>query len=224
MSSLCQVVEVVVFNRSVSDLKWRVLAQLEREDTKLEFSEAVSTQEKHYHYEGETAFPDTKFCVAIAYARKNWRGAIIPSSRKRATRLIVRPHLRWEFPLYLVGGHTALPWLHEMFELHVRRQFRAYAGAMTLVNKDVRYVGLEVVMTAHDIRENPAAPVDIWDRAVSSYFAKSERRGEALSYGDLQSPLPTRDEAAFRWPTAAAFQRRPLRGGVYSWQGGAPSG
>lgn len=213
-----------MFNRSVSDLKWRVLAQLERGDTTLAFSETVSTREKLYHYEGETAFPDTKFCVAILYARKNWQGAIIPASKKRATHLVVRPHLRWEFPLDLVGEHTALPWLHEMFELHVRRQFSAYTGANTQAKKDIRYVGLELIMNADDIRDNPAAPIELWDRAVASYLAKSGRQGETISYGDLQSPLPTRDEAAFRWPTGVAFQRRPLRGGAYRWQDGAPCG
>lgn len=212
-----------MFDRSVSDLKWRILAELEQEDTTLAFSEATSAYEKLYHYDGHPAFPDTKFCLSIAYARKNWQGTIIPSSKKKATCLIVRPHLRWEFPLDMVGKNTALPWLHEMFELHIRRNFTAYTGAVPLPNKDIRFVGIEVVMNARDIRENPAAAVELWDQAFTSYIATSERRGEALSCGDLQSPVPTRDEAAYRWPSGVAFQRRPLRGGTYRWQDGVPS-
>lgn len=216
-----------MFEAKVSDLKWRVLARLERETTTLAFSESVSAQEKHHHYDGETPFADTSFCVTTVYARKNWQGIIVPCTRSKATRLIVRPHLCWEFPEGFVSDGGGIPWLHEMFELHIRRHFNAYAGTRTHSGKTVYFVGVEKIMTARDIGKNSSAPIDLWDRAVASYIAKSKQNGDrvsSLSHGSLQTPLPVRDGAASRWTNGVAFQRRPLRGAAYRWQGGLPCG
>ena len=216
-----------MFEAKVSDLKWRVLARLEREQTTLAFSEAISSQEKHHHYEGETPFAETSFCVSTVYARKNWRGIITPCAKNKATRLIVRPYLYWEFPEGFVCEGGGIPWLHEMFELHVRRFFDAYAGTRTQAGKTIYFVGVETIMSARDIRENPSAPIELWNRAVASYLAKSnndESPSQASNQRFLKTPLPVRDGAASRWANGVAFQRRPLRGAAYRWQGGQPCG
>ncbi len=216
-----------MFGRKVSDLKWRVLAQLERENTPLAYSEAVSGQEKHHIFEGRTPFPDTTFCISTVYARRSWNRSVVPCARKKATHLIVRPHIQWEFPEHVLKENGGLPWLHEMFELHVRRFFTAYAGANTRSEKTTPFVGVEIVMSARDIMENPSAPIKLWDRAIASYLAKADRQDvqeAASSCGSLKTPLPTRDEGASRWANGVAFQRRPLRGAAYRWQGGAPCG
>lgn len=215
-----------VFEAKVSDQKWRVLARLEREKNTLAYLESVSSQEKHHHYEGETAFADTSFCVATVYARKNWQGVVTPCGKSKATRLIVRPHLCWEFPESLICEGGGIPWHHEMFELHVRRHFNAYAGKRTRSGKTTYFVGVETIMTARDIRENAGAPIELWDRAVTSYLARESREEVAVpsSLTPLQTPLPIHDAATSRWTNGAAFQRRPLRGAAYRWQGGQPCG
>ncbi len=216
-----------MFEAKVSDLKWRVLARFEREQNTLAFSEAANGREKHHHYEGETPFADTSFCVSTVYARKNLQGIVTPCAKHKATRLIVRPHLCWAFPEDFVCEGGGIPWLHEMFELHVRRFFDAYAGARTHSGKTTYFVGIETIMNARDIRENSAAPIELWDRAIASYLARSnndEGLAAASSQRFLKTPLPIRDGAASRWANGVAFQRRPLRGAAYRWQGGQPCG
>ncbi len=216
-----------MFEAKVGDLKWRVLARIEREQNTLAYSEAVSPHEKHHFYEGETPFADTKFCVATLYARKHWRGGVVPCSRRKATHLIVRPHLRWEFPKDLVAESGGLPWLHEMFELHIRRFFKPYAAVAETSDKTIHSVGVEVVMSARDIRENPGAPIELWDRAIASYLAKSSHDEELTppaSAGVLKTPLPTHGGAPSRWANGAAFQRRSLRAASYRWQDGLQRG
>lgn len=207
-----------VFEAKVCDLKWRVLARLEREKTSLAFSESINAHEKHHHYNGETPFADTSFCVTTVYARKNWQGIIAPCARSKATRLIVRPHLCWEFPENFVGDGGGIPWLHEVFELHIRRYFKAYAGTRTHSGKTIYFVGVEMTMTARDIRQNSSAPIELWDRAIASYLSKTKHgtdQAPRLSRGSLQTPLPIHDGAASRWVSGGAFQRRPLRGASY---------
>lgn len=216
-----------MFEAKVSDLKWRVLARFEREQNTLAFSEAVSSQEKHHHYESETPFADTTFCIATVYARKNWQGVVTPCARNKATRLIVRPHLCWEFPEGFVCDNGGIPWLHEMFELHARRFFDAYAGTRTHSGKTTYFVGVETIMSARDIQENAGAPFELWNRAVASYLARSNSDEGLVSNSSqrpLKTPLPIGDGAASRWANGVAFQRRPLRGAAYRWQGGQPCG
>ncbi len=215
-----------MFEAKVSDLKWRVLAQFEREQNSLAYSEAAGDREKRHYYECETPFADTTFCVTTAYAHQTWQGVVVPCAKKRATRLIVRPHLRWEFPEELVSNRGGIPWLHEMFELHVRRYFSAYAGTRTHKGTTTCFVGLETIMTARDLRENAGEAVELWDRAISSYLAKSnhEELASATNEGRLQTPLPVHDGGVSRWMNGVAFQRRSLRGAAYRWQGGQPCG
>ncbi len=216
-----------MFEGKISDLKWRVLARLEREHNTLAFSEAVNAYGKHHFYEGKTPFADSVFCVAMVYARKSWQGVLTPCAKKRATHLIVRPHLRWELPEDFTSDSGGIPWLHERFELHVRRFFNAYADVKTRAGKTTHVVGVEIVMSARDICADPGAPIDLWDRAVKSYLARSGHQNEDVAATDawrLRTALPTRDAAASRWSSGVAFQRRPIRGAAYRWQGGAPCG
>ncbi len=216
-----------MFKTKVSDLKWRVLAQIERGQYVLTSSEVIGPYEKHHHYEGETPFPRTTFCVATIYARKSLRGTFVPCAKNKATHLIVRPHLRWELPEDLTSDCSGLPWLHEKFELHVRRFFNAYAGSKPLAGNRLHFIGLETVMSARDISNSPSAPIDLWDRAVTSYLARSTTQTEEASAptaAPLASSFPNHDATTSRWPSGVAFQRRPVRGAAYRWQGGVPNG
>ncbi len=216
-----------MFKAKVSDLKWRVLAQIERGQYVLTSSEVIGPYEKLHHYEGETPFPRTTFCVATIYARKTLRGAYVPCAKNKATHLIVRPHLRWELPEDLTSDSAGLPWLHEKFELHLRRFFNAYAGTKVHAGNRLHFIGLETVMSARDISDNPSAPIDLWERAVASYLAQAKTQSEEVpspAAAPLAASLPIHDAAASRWSSGVAFQRRPIRGAAYRWQGGVPCG
>ncbi len=168
-----------MFHRRVWRYKWLVLAPFEKHMDGVKYAEIIGPYEKRYQFGSVSGLHGLPFCVSIAYARSVWQGEHKPTSKAKATHLIVRPHLRkeWHRPL----SNSALRERRELhrFQERLSGHSRLFSGEFEDNEKQIRWVGIELVLSVADIEKSPEQAYDAWQNEVSLYCSEHGRISSA---------------------------------------------